>query len=304
MFSFTNRQLEVLLAICASGSFRKAADALRISQAGVSNHIRALEFQLGHRLFERQRGASNRLTAAGQIFKTQAEQFVDSGRALGKLSFQSVVDFQPVSLFVGRYLFDEHIRPALPNLSCAHPDIDLQFGPEEFRDRLSEKLLRGDLDCAVLAAPPGFTPPQAIVLADLEIGLFATPQLLQQFSDDGLDDLPIILIDSSAGQTDDTIKSLNILGIQNPRIVAKVHHHEVALSMASRGIGALLCFKNIIAKKNYDKKLVCIRSISGWSIVIGFNPKMPAPRRSLLENFLRDALKGLISKSQLQTESC
>ncbi len=62
----TLRQLEIFAAVVNHGSLRRAAEILGLSQVSVSEHIRALEAQLGIQLFDRVKGGPVSLTAAGR----------------------------------------------------------------------------------------------------------------------------------------------------------------------------------------------------------------------------------------------
>lgn len=57
--------------LAALGNFHVAAEALFISQPTLSNHVRALEGELGFPLFDRERG--NELTAPGSLFLDAAQ---------------------------------------------------------------------------------------------------------------------------------------------------------------------------------------------------------------------------------------
>ena len=65
---FTMRQLEVFASLCATRSFRRSAESLGISQASVSNQMKALEAQLGLQLFARRPGKRPTLTPEGAAF--------------------------------------------------------------------------------------------------------------------------------------------------------------------------------------------------------------------------------------------
>jgi DNA-binding transcriptional LysR family regulator len=49
----TLRQLEAFLAVARAHSFRRAAEALHLSQPALSQHVRELEADLGASLFDR-----------------------------------------------------------------------------------------------------------------------------------------------------------------------------------------------------------------------------------------------------------
>src|SRR5437763_10792075 len=83
-------QVEAFLAVGTFGGFRRAAEALRLTQPAVSARIRALEESLGVRLFERgQHGFA--LSAAGRAFRPPAEQLLQAVA----LARQAVHDLRP-----------------------------------------------------------------------------------------------------------------------------------------------------------------------------------------------------------------
>jgi DNA-binding transcriptional LysR family regulator len=67
------RELRSFVAVAEQLHFRRAAESLFVSQPGLSKQIRALESQLGARLFERDR-RTVRLTAAGEALLPHARQ--------------------------------------------------------------------------------------------------------------------------------------------------------------------------------------------------------------------------------------
>jgi len=85
-------QVETFLAVGTFGGFRRAADALRITQPAVSARIKALESTLGVPLFERGRGGL-RLSAAGRALRPHAEQLLHAVA----LARQAVHGVQPAS---------------------------------------------------------------------------------------------------------------------------------------------------------------------------------------------------------------
>jgi DNA-binding transcriptional LysR family regulator len=67
----TLRQFEVFLAVARARSFRRAAEALHLSQPALSQHVKELEEELGARLFDRL-GRSVVLTEAGRLLEEHA----------------------------------------------------------------------------------------------------------------------------------------------------------------------------------------------------------------------------------------
>lgn len=73
------RQLEAFVAVVRTGSFRKAAEALYLSQPSLSARVQALERTLRQALFFR-RGRGVLLTEAGKALLPYAEQVLDTVR--------------------------------------------------------------------------------------------------------------------------------------------------------------------------------------------------------------------------------
>src|SRR5579875_2371915 len=66
-----NFRLRVFREVANQASFRRAAEALYITQPAVTQQIKALEEELGSRLFDRN-GGKVRLTAAGEVLLRRA----------------------------------------------------------------------------------------------------------------------------------------------------------------------------------------------------------------------------------------
>lgn len=84
----TFRQLEAFLAVAHATSFRRAAEALHLSQPALSQHVAELERELGARLFDRL-GRTVALTAAGRILEDHVHRLfatlLSAREAIGEL---------------------------------------------------------------------------------------------------------------------------------------------------------------------------------------------------------------------------
>ena len=108
-FPFTLRQLEVFASLCATRSFRRSAESLGISQASVSNQMKALEDQLGITLFARRPGQRPTLTPEGMAFLDDLRAFHTAGETLAAHRRGGRDEDQPVRyrILVGQGLLDE-----------------------------------------------------------------------------------------------------------------------------------------------------------------------------------------------------
>ena len=110
-------------------SFTRAAEELHVTQAAISHQIKALEAQLGVRLFRRApRGLL--LTDAGQAYLTEVrEAFRRLTQATDRLLARDVAGVLTVSVlpsFAARWLV-----PRLPRFSGRHPEIDLRIAADD-----------------------------------------------------------------------------------------------------------------------------------------------------------------------------
>lgn len=159
------------------GSISDAARTLGLTQPAVSQHIAALETQMGRRLFVRQ----SRGVAPTPLADDLAQQIGDgldrAEMALATMKARSVSLSGTVHIAGPAELMAEHVSPHLSVLWQAGLHVRLQFGG---RDALYDMLLEGRVDLAFTASTP--THPQ---LDGLDIGterllLVAAPLLAQQ----------------------------------------------------------------------------------------------------------------------------
>ena len=140
-------QLKTFVAIAREGSLTRAAERVSTSAPAVSAQLKALEDELGVKLFERTpRGMTP--TEAGQTLLEEAERTLASamrmrsaaeqirGAAQGVVRFGTVVD--PVAVRLGEVLV---------KLAERHPQVSLQLQQGLSHQTLSA-VQRGELDCA------------------------------------------------------------------------------------------------------------------------------------------------------------
>ncbi|HEY1084804.1 MAG TPA: LysR family transcriptional regulator [Prosthecobacter sp.] len=116
-------QLRTFLTVAEEGNVTRAADKLFTSQPAVTAQIRALEGELGVRLFDRSpRGM--RLTHAGEALRDKARKIVDAAR-----DFKHSADHLRGAV-TGELVFGLNNRPeilrvmeVLHDISAEHPDL-------------------------------------------------------------------------------------------------------------------------------------------------------------------------------------
>jgi DNA-binding transcriptional LysR family regulator len=144
------RDLLDVRVICETGSLRKAAVVLGVTQPTLSNRVAHLEQQLGARLFERGHGKSQP-TALALLIASRAGKLAGETQSLLKDAQQLAAGKSgAVKIGVGgivlRILMADNVSP----LDVVHHDLSLQIIMAH-TEQLEESLLRRDLDLIVSA---------------------------------------------------------------------------------------------------------------------------------------------------------
>ena len=142
------------------GSFRKAAEALRVVPSVVSRRVRSLEDALGVSLFQRRRQGAEP-TVAGRRILSRGRAIVGDVRDLLRLaSLSSTGSEGTLCVGVVSSIAGGTARELLSGFLAAHRDVDLQVAEGSPRDHISEiRALKMDITF-VVGTPPA---PECVV---------------------------------------------------------------------------------------------------------------------------------------------
>lgn len=149
----TFRHLEIFYAIAQTGSFRRAAERLYITQSAVSHAVRELEAQAGTLLFDRlPRGVQ--LTHSGRQLLEEAQPVLASCRALeeriGSLQMRA-----PIRIVSSITIATFYLPNLLRRFYAEHPGVSAQVQVVR-ASRALEVLRQGEADIALVeGAEPG-----------------------------------------------------------------------------------------------------------------------------------------------------
>src|SRR5262245_51403047 len=149
------RQLESLVAVAETGSFRRAASSLGISQPALSAQVQAAEQLLGIQVFERDR-RSVLITPAGEDVIGRAREALVAIDAVGEAARRRGEPLVgPLRLGVIPTIAPYWLPALLPEVRKKFPRLELILR-EDQTARLLAQLAAGQLDVVLLALPvPG-----------------------------------------------------------------------------------------------------------------------------------------------------
>jgi LysR family nitrogen assimilation transcriptional regulator len=146
------RQLRYFVAVAERGGFGAAASALNVAQSALSRHVKLLEHELGGSLLERgARGVSP--TEAGKVLLARGRWLLG---ALDDIRAEVLIENREpsgtVRLGAPSTLADNFYAP-LARLFAEHfPRVKLELS-EGLTEEMIDRLLKGDLDLAIVTAP-------------------------------------------------------------------------------------------------------------------------------------------------------
>ena len=141
-------QLKCFMAVAESLSFAAAAHQLSVTQPAVTQQIRALEDELGAKLFERTT-RSVKLTPAGLTFLADARGMLTIyERSLGRFAHAEKLEFLPFSIGAQSHCELLALTEALHTLKSSVPTLlpSFQIFPFPY---LADRLREGAIDAVI-----------------------------------------------------------------------------------------------------------------------------------------------------------
>src|SRR4051794_22801468 len=151
--SLSTDQIAAFVELARSGSLRKAAESLLITEQGVRNRLLSLEERLGVELYRKSRGPrrASPLTTAGQQFLSHAIAFLERAAEL-KALFAAAPRTREVHVAATQYLILYVLIDAVRRFHKAHPDINIRLS--NHTEQEVERVLLSEPDVAMGVAAP------------------------------------------------------------------------------------------------------------------------------------------------------
>lgn len=258
------RQLEVFAQVVETRSFSRAAQALRLTQSTVSEHVRLLEDEVGTRLFDRL-GRETVPTRAGELLygyarrllalRVEAQQAVDQflGRVSGVLTVGA-------STIPGEYVLPPLIgafREKFPQVS-----ITLQIGDSRM---IADAVLEGRVELGVVGARPEHRNLEATELMPDEL-VVVVPPGHSWFGRDRvtLEELktePLIVREPGSGSREALERALDEAGpgLAGLRVIAEMGSTSAVKQGVKAGVGISIISKRAVEEECRHGLLWCVK---------------------------------------------
>ena len=148
-------EIKYFLAACGTLNFHRAAELSHVSQPALTRAVQKLEAELGGHLFQRDR-SQIRLTDFGRLMRSHLEQVLHQTDT-AKVAAKSFLKLEAAPLTLGVMCTIGPLRFVgfLNDFREQHPGIEVSV-IENVPGRLSQLLLDGTLDIALMAQPNPF----------------------------------------------------------------------------------------------------------------------------------------------------
>lgn len=293
---FTLRQLEIFELLCDLRSFRLAGDALGISQASVSNQLKALENQLGARLLTRESGKQPQLTPEGAAFLADLGEF---WRVAQQLASHRRAGDEPkpgginLRVMIGNYILKDRVRPKLDSFVAAHPDIHLEFVSSTISALPSDLAGRERYDLAIyhdqLTRP---LPEGTRELARVRCGVFGHRSYLKGrnrlLTNEEVSELPFIMPPAGTPYENLIFSRLAAAGVKPRTIAGRTQYFDVMSAMFERGTAVGVTLEPMLGDEH--RNVALLFALEDWRLVFHRDPGRCEPEIDIVEDFLVSAV--------------
>ncbi|UNS97060.1 LysR family transcriptional regulator [Streptomyces tubbatahanensis] len=256
------RLLETFGALARTGSFTGAATELRLAQSTVTAQIKALEKELGTRLFDRlPRGAL--LTEAGRRLLTLAEEVREAEVRLLAAAHEDGPVAGTVVVGAAETLCAAHLPAVISTLRSRHPDVEVHLQPCATAAAVTG-LRAGHLDCALLLEEQAdFPDVTAERVADQPLVLLCAPEhplagLREPATWQELARESFFLHEQGCSYSDWLAQRLRAVAGTRPRIT-RFGSIEAARSCVAAGLGLTVLPRANVTRSLHEGRLAVVR---------------------------------------------
>jgi DNA-binding transcriptional LysR family regulator len=258
------RRLEIFVKVAEIGSFSRAAEALFLTQPTVSEHVRALEDELGVQLLDRL-GRGTTPTRAGTLLLGYARRIL----ALSREASQAIEQFQGrVSgelTIGGSTIPGEYVMPeVIGAFRAKYPDVRISLLIGSSRE-VTTWVEDGRVELGVVGATPTSRALQARQLMADELVLVVGAEHpwagRKTVSLDDLREEPMIVRERGSGSRETFEQALEGVGLDLAafRIVGEIASTQAVKQAVRAGVGVSLISRRAVEDECRARLLACVK---------------------------------------------
>ena len=238
-----NFRLKVFRTVARTLNFRKAAEALRLTQPAVTQQVKALEEELGITLFDRERGQVS-LTASGAVLLDYAERLKalvdEAGQAVAEAAGLRNDELRVgASQTIGQYLLP-HLLAGFRGENQGTALSGMSGNTEQVLSALAEHridlaLVEGPVPRADVKAEPFMEDHMVLVVAH------GHPWAGQEIGVEALASAEFVTREVGSGSRRVVEAALEAAGVRGLRVIMTLDTTEGLLSAVEAGLGVAFC---------------------------------------------------------------
>lgn len=292
-----NFRLKVFRSVCEHLSFRRAAEELHLSQPAITQQVKALEDELGTRLFDRT-GGRVVLTPAGRILKKRAAELAElAARTQEELAALSGEHSGLLSAGASTSIAQYVLPRMLGGFKRQHPKVKLQIRSGN-TEQVVEWLVEGRISIGLIEGPA--------LRKDLRVEAFMEDELVllfpavhpwskrKELTVADLKDAPFLLRERGSGTRRVLEQALEKAGLKMREIdvAMELDSSEAIISSVEMGLGIGFVTRAAVLPRLPLGKIATAR-IKGLRIPRNFSFVYPAGPKP-------DGLAGALRKFTLE----
>src|SRR6267142_6352332 len=240
-------QLETFLEVARHTSFSRAAEKRFRTQPAISSQIRALEEEIGARLFDRS-GGRVALTAAGKAFQKYADDAIEARRnIIGAMAEMERIPRGEIIVGANEATCLHILPEVFAEFKKLYPDVGVQISRLE-RAKIMESIIENSVDFGVVSAPVDDRRLTVVNIHRDELVIIAPPghplSLLSRASIAEVVHFPLLL--PKLGRTRDAFQNLFAERSLKPRIAMELDSIELLKRFVAADVGV-----GFIARSNF-----------------------------------------------------
>src|SRR5947209_115778 len=253
-------QLETFLEVARHNSFSRAAEKCFRTQPAISSQIRALEEEVGAKLFDRSGGKVS-ITAAGKLFQKYAEEMLEGKRRI----IAAVAEIERVprgEIVVGaNEATCLHVLPEVfAEFKKQYPSVAVSINRVE-RAKILESVIDNSVDFGIVSMPVNDARLTVVVIHRDELVVIAAPghAIAKQKKAVTLEEVlrhPLLL--PKVGRTRDSIEELCHHRRLKPNVSMELDSSELLKRFVAAGVGIGFIARSTTAGDVKAKALVAL----------------------------------------------